>query len=100
FIKTRSTHHSALSTQHSVVDVATLATIAAHVAYATLARVWEWDFWAIWGLKARAFYEIRTIDWRMLASPWNDFVHPEYPLLLPLNYLHVALLNGEWNDRW
>ena len=94
------TPHSSLITHHSVLDVATLATIAAHTSYATIARVWEWDFWAIWGLKARAFHEVGTIDWRLLASPWNDFVHPEYPLLLPLNYVYAALLGGEWNDRW
>ncbi|MEA2344045.1 MAG: hypothetical protein QOF63_2214, partial [Thermoanaerobaculia bacterium] len=68
--------------------------------YATLAPVWEWDFWAIWGLKARTFLEIGGIDWHFLESRWNTFTHPDYPLLVPLNYDFVALLNGGWSDRW
>jgi hypothetical protein len=82
------------------VDALTTITIAAYALYATVARLWEWDFWAIWGLKARVFFEIHTIDWRFLESRWNDFVHPDYPLLLPLNYVYSALLGGGWSDRW
>jgi len=82
------------------IDLATLVTLAAYALYATVARVWEWDFWAIWGLKARVFFEAGTIDWRFLESRWNDFAHPDYPLLLPLNYVYAALLGGGWNDRW
>ena len=37
--------------------------------------LWEWDFWAIWGLKARTFLEIGGIDWRFLESRWNTFAH-------------------------
>jgi hypothetical protein len=93
------TQRSALSTQHWF-DIATLITAAVFVNFATIARVWEWDFWAIWGLKARTFLEIATIDWRFLESPWNEFAHPDYPLLLPLNYVYAALLGGGWDDRW
>lgn len=82
------------------LDLVTLFTIVCYVLYATLAKVWEWDFWAIWGLKARAFLEIGGIDWHFLESRWNTFAHPDYPLLVPLNYDFVALLNGGWNDRW
>ena len=81
-------------------DLATLLTIYAHLTWATIARVWKWDFWAIWGMKARTFYEFGTIDWRFLESQWNGYVHPDYPLLLPMNYLYTALVGGEWNDRW
>ena len=84
----------------TVVDGLTLISIVAYAVYATLARVWPWDFWAIWGLKGRVFFEARTIDWRFLESRWNDFAHPDYPLLLPLNYTFTALLGGGWNDRW
>jgi hypothetical protein len=95
------TQHSALSTQHfSFVDLATFATAIAYVNFATIAAVWEWDFWAIWGLKARVFFEAGTIDWRFLASRWNEFAHADYPLLLPLNYAYGALLGGGWSDRW
>lgn len=82
------------------VDVLTAYTLFSFALYATLARVWEWDFWAIWGLKARAFLEIGGIDWRFLANRNNSFCHPDYPLLLPLNYDWIALINGGWDDRW
>jgi hypothetical protein len=84
----------------TLVDALTVIAIVAYAVYATLAPVWEWDFWAIWGLKGRVFYEARSIDWRFLGSRWNDFAHPDYPLLLPLNYAYAALLGGGWSDRW
>lgn len=84
----------------ALVDVLTCLTVVAYALYATVARVWEWDFWAIWGIKARVFFGVHTIDWRFLESRWNDFVHPDYPLLLPLNYDYAALIGGAWNDRW
>jgi hypothetical protein len=83
-----------------LLDLFTLFTIVCYALYATLAKVWEWDFWAIWGLKARTFLEIGGIDWHFLESRWNTFAHTDYPLLVPLNYDFVALLNGGWNDRW
>ena len=84
----------------TITDFATLIPLAAYAVYATLARVWEWDFWAIWGLKGRDFFEHGGIDWRFLAGRWNGFLHPDYPLLVPLNYDFVALVGGGWNDRW
>jgi hypothetical protein len=88
------------NTKPHLLDILTLFTIVCYALYATLAKVWEWDFWAIWGLKARTFLEIGGIDWHFLESRWNTFAHPDYPLLVPLNYDFVALLNGGWNDRW
>jgi hypothetical protein len=88
------------STKPHLLDLVTLFTIVCYALYATLAAVWEWDFWAIWGLKARTFLEIGGIDWHFLESRWNTFAHQDYPLLVPLNYDFVALLNGGWSDRW
>ena len=82
------------------VDALTLIAPAALTAYATLAPLWEWDFWAIWGLKARVFLDAGGIDWRFLESQWNVFSHPDYPLLVPFVYDFAALVNGEWSDRW
>jgi hypothetical protein len=87
-------------TKLHLIDLLTLFTLAAFTLYATVASVWDWDFWAIWGLKGRVFFEAQTIDWRFLQSRWNDFCHPDYPLLLPLNYSWIALLGGGWSDRW
>src|SRR4051812_32772811 len=93
-------HESGSATKPHVLDVFTLFTIFCYGLFATLAALWEWDFWAIWGLKAKAFLEIGGIDWRFLESRWNTFAHPDYPLLVPLNFDFVALVNGGWSDRW
>lgn len=82
------------------LDIVTVLTLTGYAVYATLASLWEWDFWAIWGLKAKAFLEVGGIDWRFLESQWNTFAHPDYPLLVPLNFDLVALINGGWSDRW
>ncbi|HXA17335.1 MAG TPA: hypothetical protein VN380_10100 [Thermoanaerobaculia bacterium] len=82
-----------------VLDVFTIVSIAGYALFATLVPLWEWDFWAIWGLKAKVFLEAGAIDWRLLQSHWNTFLHPDYPLLVPLNFDFVALAGG-WNDRW
>ena len=83
-----------------VFDLVTLLTLTSYALYATLAPLWEWDFWAIWGLKAKAFLEVGGIDWHFLESRWNTFAHPDYPLLVPSNFDFVALVNGGWSDRW
>jgi len=82
------------------LDIPTLVSLIGFAFFATAAPLWEWDFWAIWGMKARVFLERGGIDWRFLESPWNAYVHPDYPLLVPLNFDFVALLNGAWSDRW
>ncbi len=82
------------------IDLLTLATLLGYAFYATVARPWEWDFWAIWGLKGRVFFEAGRVDWRFLEAPTNDFAHPDYPPLLPLLYSFLALLRGGWDDRW
>jgi hypothetical protein len=85
---------------HFAVDAITLLTLVGYVFYATLASLWEWDFWAIWGLKARVFFEHGGIEWSYLENPFNSFAHPDYPLLLPLNFDFAALAAGTWDDRW
>jgi hypothetical protein len=82
------------------LDIPTALSMLGFALFATAAPLWEWDFWAIWGLKARVFLGVGGIDWKFLESPWNAFTHPDYPLLVPLNFDFVALLNGGWSDRW
>lgn len=83
-----------------VADLSTSVLVLGHALYATAAAPFETDFLSIWGLKARVFAENQGIDWVFLASPWNFFSHPDYPLLLPLLFDAVAVLNGGWDDRW
>lgn len=82
-----------------LVDACTLLLLVRHGAYALRAAPGEWDFWAIWGLKARVFFEHAGIDWAYLAHPDHAFAHPDYPPLLPLNYVQLALLHGGWTER-
>jgi hypothetical protein len=84
----------------ALFDGLTLLFVVAHGVYATAARVGVWDFWAIWGLKARVFFQRGAIDWAFLEHPYHAFVHPDYPPLLPLDYVFIALHDGAWNDRW
>src|SRR5260221_5350031 len=81
-------------------DVIPLLLLGAYGSYVTVASPWEWDYWAIWGLKARVFFEHRGIDWSWLGNRWNEFAHPDYPLLVPSSYDFACLLNGAWDDRW
>jgi len=99
----RPPRHSALGTRHFEphwLDIPTFVSMLGFAFFATAAPLWEWDFWAIWGMKARVFLERGGIDWRFLESPWNSYAHPDYPLLVPLNFDFIALLNGSWSDRW
>jgi hypothetical protein len=84
----------------TLADILTTLTLVGYTLFATLAAPWAWDFNAIWGLKARVFFEHGGVDWRFLQSPWNDFAHPDYPLLVPMNFDFLALASGGWNDRW
>ncbi|HVR41148.1 MAG TPA: hypothetical protein VMU84_18790 [Thermoanaerobaculia bacterium] len=84
----------------SPIDLITLLTAIGYATFATIARLWQWDFWAIWGLKARAFFEASGIDWAFLRGASSKFAHADYPLLVPVLYGFVADLRGAWSDRW
>ena len=57
-----------------------------------------WDAWAIWGLKAKAFYlagSIRPLFFEYYPSYGGiHFSHPSYPLLLPLAESWVYRVSG------
>ncbi|HEV7922577.1 MAG TPA: hypothetical protein VGR02_17475 [Thermoanaerobaculia bacterium] len=91
---------AAVEARLTPIDAVTLLLIIGYGFYTTVASPWEWDFWAIWGLKGRVFYEARGVDWAFLQTPWNDFTHPDYPNLVPFHYAFLALLGGGWDDRW
>jgi hypothetical protein len=82
------------------IDALTLVTLVGYAQFASPDPLWEWDFWAIWGLKAKLFLESGGIDWRFLESPLNIFAHGDYPLLVPLDYALASLVAGGWSDRW
>lgn len=82
------------------VDFITLLVLAAYSVHAAGAASANWDFWAIWGLKASVFFDHGGIDWQWLLRPEHRFAHPDYPLLVPAQYDFAALLAGGWDDRW
>jgi len=75
-----------------------LALLIGYALYATLAPPPEYDYLTNWGFKAKAFFEVRAIDWRLLGRSIDRNVHPDYPLLLPLTYDFIAVLRNSWND--
>jgi len=75
-----------------------LALLLGYAIYATLAPPPEYDYLTNWGFKAKAFFEVRGIDWQLLGRNIDRNVHPDYPLLLPLTYDFIAVLRNGWND--
>jgi len=77
-----------------------LALLVGYAIYATLAPPPEYDYLTNWGFKAKAFFEVRGIDWQLLGRSIDRNVHPDYPLLLPLTYDFIAVLRNGWNDAY
>lgn len=88
------------SAHRSPLDAAIALYAAAYVSFAAAGAPWIWDYWAIWGLKARTFFERGEIDFAFLSAPWNVYAHPDYPLLVPLNLTFPSIVFGAWSDRW
>ncbi len=84
----------------AIFDLLTAATIAGYALLATAGPLAEIDFVAMWGLKARAFWIARGLDWSFLESPWYNWIHADYPPLLPLTFDWTTLFQGQWDDRW
>lgn len=77
-----------------------VATLSGYALYATVQQPIENDYLAIWGLKARVFFEHGGVDWSFLKAETNRFAHVGYPLLLPLLFDSAWVLGGQWLDRW
>jgi hypothetical protein len=79
----------------ALFDLLLVAPIVAYAYFALYAPPFEWDFYGIWGLKGRWFYDAGGIDWTFIRA---NSSHPDYPLLLPLLFDFVAVVGGVWND--
>jgi len=79
----------------SPVDLLLPVAIGAYAVFALYAPPYEWDFYGVWGTKARWFFDARGIDWTFLKT---NASHPDYPLLLPLLFDFTAIVTGGWND--
>jgi hypothetical protein len=82
------------------IDLVTAVLVLGYARFATLASSPEADFVTIWGVKARRFLAAGGIDWRFLESPFNEFAHVDYPVLVPLLFDFHSLVAGAWADRW
>ncbi len=56
------------------------------------------DFVYQWGIKGLRYYLEGGIDVEFLAQPWNRWVHPEYPNLLPELYALTAAVGGGFRE--
>jgi len=75
-----------------------LIALIGYALYATVAPPPEYDYLTNWGYKAKAFFEVRYLDWQFLRQATYFNVHPDYPLLLPLTYDFIAILRNGWSD--
>jgi hypothetical protein len=83
----------------AVIDLLTVVVLCGYLFLATAAPTPEYDFIGIWGLKGRVFSLHGAIDWEFLTRPENDFVHPDYPILLPLMFASLTVSLGEWRPE-
>ncbi|MGH9457991.1 MAG: glycosyltransferase family 39 protein, partial [Thermoanaerobaculia bacterium] len=76
----------------------TAVIVAGHGLFALTGPNFEADFLEIWGLKGRAFYEARAVDWDFLQNETTYHNHPDYPPLVPLLFAAAGILGGGWED--
>jgi len=59
-----------------------------------LRRIAASDFIYHWGIKGEKFALAGGIDRSFLAAPWNGYLHPDYPNLVPELFAATALTQG------
>jgi len=89
------------ATPHRIVaphwaDALIAIPIIGHAFFATWTGLYEWDFFGIWGLKGRWFFESRGIDWKWVTA---SISHPDYAPGVPLLYDFVTVAAGRWDER-
>jgi hypothetical protein len=76
---------------------AAAARLVWHLMHWPWARPWSWDFYAVWGFKARFLYDGGGL-WGYLAEAGRyPFSHGEYPFLVPA---HLAAVSWPVGDGW
>ena len=76
----------------AVITVAALATFS-------VKGVFEYDGWAMWGMKARAIAELGEANVEVFASPAYERLHLEYPLLLPSHHALPLQADGAFSSN-
>jgi hypothetical protein len=85
--------HPPLAT--ALLDSITISIVVAYAIFAIWAPPYEWDFYGIWGLKARWFFDTQGMDWASVPHIGKA----DYPVLMPLLFDFVAVITKTWNDR-
>jgi hypothetical protein len=81
----------------AVIGGAVALTLAAVIFRATFHPIFEWDSWAIWDLKAKAFFYQRGL-FPYITDTYYGLSHLEYPLLYPLAVTFIYLVLGRHSD--
>ena len=76
-------------------DLATVAILVSYAVFALWAAPYEWDYYGIWGLKARWFFDTNGLDWATVPHVGKA----DYPVLMPLLFDFVAVMTKTWDDR-
>lgn len=58
----------------------------------------NWDAWAIWNARAKFLY-LASENWTNVFTPGTHVVHPDYPLLLPLNIARLLCYSEQISSR-
>jgi hypothetical protein len=82
-----------------LVEAVATAAVAVFLIGAVSEPLWQNDYLAIWGLKAKTIFFSRAIPGRLFHDPETAWSHPEYPLLLPLALASLSEVAGSWNDH-
>jgi hypothetical protein len=76
-------------------DLVTIAIVVSYAIFAIWAPPYEWDYYGIWGLKARWFFDTKGLDWATVPFIGKA----DYPVLMPLLFDFVAVMTKTWDDR-
>lgn len=71
--------------------IALLMAVALFAAKVTVAPLWSWDHFAIWGMKSRLMVIHGRLDLGFLASPGFEHSVTRYPIGLPMLWRLLAL---------
>ncbi|MGH9442805.1 MAG: hypothetical protein ACRD16_11085, partial [Thermoanaerobaculia bacterium] len=61
--------------------------------------MWAWDFIAIWGFKGKTLFLSGGLPSGFFHDSDLAFVHPSYPLLLPVLFAALSTLAGGWDSQ-
>jgi len=95
--RTMAKHDSRLSVVGGVMVMVILVQVGYCIVYSISQPISGWDAWAIWFLKAKAFFISDGIPSSHFFS--TTYHHPDYPLLVPLAIVWEYVVLGGIDDQ-